>query len=307
MEQHLETQVGEWRAAVLRNRAVDASDADELEEHLREQISDLETTGLSGDEAFLIAVGRLGKVDAVTAEFAREHSDRLWKQLAMERPDEGGRWSLAVMLGFAALAAVLIQVARVVAGLSGSSGMGFFGDTTAPWFVRDLVLPASVGVWALAGETIELPPDTAAVISVALARSMLRLAEVYWTIRPTPAASTAATITDMVVESYLRMGLSLSRQIKLSDIFAGFTAPLFADDAAVFNADNAVCERQCAGVMRDRQHRPALVSGRTASNSMILRPFSLSSAAVGSSAKITEGAPAMARATATRCCSPPDR
>ncbi len=152
MEQHLETQVGEWRAAVLRNRAVDASDADELEEHLREQISDLETTGLSGDEAFLIAVGRLGKVDAVTAEFAREHSDRLWKQLAMEHPDEGGRWSLAVMLGFAALAAVLIQVARVVAGLSGSSGMGFFGDTTAPWFVRDLglfVLPVLAAYFAV--------------------------------------------------------------------------------------------------------------------------------------------------------------
>ena len=67
--QQLDPQIGEWRAAILRSRAVDESDADELEEHLREQIADLEATGLSGDESFLIAVGRLGKVDAVTAEY----------------------------------------------------------------------------------------------------------------------------------------------------------------------------------------------------------------------------------------------
>ena len=92
MEQ-LDTQIGEWRAAILRSRAVEEADADELEEHLREQIADLEESGLSGDEAFLIAVGRLGKVDAVTAEYAREHSDRLWKQLAIDRL--GGRRSQA--------------------------------------------------------------------------------------------------------------------------------------------------------------------------------------------------------------------
>ena len=39
---------------------------------------------------------------------------------------------------------------------------------------------------------------------------------------------------------------------------------------------------------------------------MTATPFSLSSAAVGSSASMTEGAPTRARATATRCCSPPE-
>jgi hypothetical protein len=147
----LETQIGQWRAAILRGRAVDGTDADELEGHLREQITDLATAGLSGDEAFLIAVKRLGEVDTLTAEFAREHSDRLWKQLATSRPDESGRRSLATMLGFAALAAVLIQVARVLA-LTPDSAVGLLADPVAPWFLRDLglfVLPVLAGYFAV--------------------------------------------------------------------------------------------------------------------------------------------------------------
>jgi hypothetical protein len=141
-ESTLDGQIAGWRAAILRSRAVEEADADELEEHLREQIADLETTGLTADEAFLIAVGRLGKVDVVTAEFAREHSDRLWKQLAIDRPvDDTGRRSVVIMLVFAALAGILIQIARVAAGSSsGGSATQVFGDSTAPWFLRDLGL-----------------------------------------------------------------------------------------------------------------------------------------------------------------------
>jgi hypothetical protein len=54
-----ETWIAEWRAAVERGGAVDGPDADELESHLRDQIAELETAGLTGEEAFQIAVGRL--------------------------------------------------------------------------------------------------------------------------------------------------------------------------------------------------------------------------------------------------------
>ena len=91
MSTDTETQIGQWRTAVLRGRTVDAEDADELEGHLREQIAELEASGLDGDEAFLIAVKRLGQVDALTAEFAREHSDRLWKQLALASTPDAPR------------------------------------------------------------------------------------------------------------------------------------------------------------------------------------------------------------------------
>ncbi len=37
----------------------------------------------SADEAFLVAVKRMGSLDELFREFAREHSERLWKQLVL--------------------------------------------------------------------------------------------------------------------------------------------------------------------------------------------------------------------------------
>jgi hypothetical protein len=79
----LEEQIDAWRRYLGRARAVDPADVDELEDHLRAQIADLTTSGLSEREAFLVAVGRLGAIDEVSREFAREHSERLWKQLVL--------------------------------------------------------------------------------------------------------------------------------------------------------------------------------------------------------------------------------
>lgn len=145
-----ETRIGQWRAAILRSPAVESSDADELEGHLREQISELEAAGLSGEEAFLIAIKRLGEVDRITAEFAREHSDRLWKQLAIPRA-EGQRTSILTMLGFAALTIVLVHAARLLASSPDSTAQ-VFGDPTARWFARDLslfVFPVLAGYFAV--------------------------------------------------------------------------------------------------------------------------------------------------------------
>ena len=35
--------------------------------------------GLTADEAFLVAVKRMGDLDELSREFAREYSERLWK------------------------------------------------------------------------------------------------------------------------------------------------------------------------------------------------------------------------------------
>ena len=72
-----------WRSHLRSSRAITAADAEELEDHLREQIAALRARGLSGDEAFLVGVKRMGAIDDLTREFAREHSDRLWKQLVL--------------------------------------------------------------------------------------------------------------------------------------------------------------------------------------------------------------------------------
>lgn len=107
-EGHLEGHIDLWRTHLGRSRTISPADAEELEDHLREQVEGLMAGGLSTDEAFLVAVKRMGSIDALTHEFAQEHSERLWKQLVLSEahpdsrsaPSAGSR-SLKVALGLA--------------------------------------------------------------------------------------------------------------------------------------------------------------------------------------------------------------
>jgi hypothetical protein len=111
----LEDQIAQWRAYLQRRQAIHAVDVAELEDHLREQVATLSAAGLASDEAFLVAVKRLGNLDALSREFAREHSDRLWKQLviAPSPGDEGqpvARNEALVAFALAAIAAISIKL-----------------------------------------------------------------------------------------------------------------------------------------------------------------------------------------------------
>ena len=140
----VESQIAEWRAYVAGAPGVNGRDVDELEDHLRDQIADLNEAGLADDEAFLVAVKRMGDVDSLSREFAREHSGRLWKQLLVSGDDEPARatggWLEAFLFG--AAAAVAIQIARLAAD---------FPDEEPNWFFRNLslfVLPFLAGYFA---------------------------------------------------------------------------------------------------------------------------------------------------------------
>lgn len=107
----LDEQISEWRSYVSRRRAIDSADVSELEDHLRSQVADLRASGLNDEEAFLIGVKRLGQLDGLSQEFAREHSERLWKRLVVADADKGGTdWrrevGVAIALALAAGAAV---------------------------------------------------------------------------------------------------------------------------------------------------------------------------------------------------------
>jgi hypothetical protein len=136
----VESQIAEWRSYVTRAPAVDGHDADELEDHLRHQIAELGEAGLTADEAFLIAVKRLGDVDGLSREFAREHSSRLWKQLVLNGDDASARAASGWVGAFALAAgtAVAIQIGRLAAGPSGDEATVF---TLPPWSVGLIVLP----------------------------------------------------------------------------------------------------------------------------------------------------------------------
>ncbi|KRB36545.1 permease prefix domain 1-containing protein [Microbacterium sp. Root180] len=112
LDPQLEEQIAAWRAYAGRRDAIAGRDVDELEDHLRDQIERLEASGLAPDEAFLVAVKRMGGIDELSREFAREHSERLWKQLMIDEPAAESSRSralpLAVGLAVAAAAAVKI-------------------------------------------------------------------------------------------------------------------------------------------------------------------------------------------------------
>ena len=126
----LEEQIGQWRSYLRRRQAIHTVDVAELEDHLREQIAVLVDAGLAPDEAFLVAVKRMGSLDALSREFAREHSDRLWKQLVVAPgPADAARVQArtdAVMaFGLATAAAVAVKVPALF-GLDLEQDAGFY-------------------------------------------------------------------------------------------------------------------------------------------------------------------------------------
>src|SRR6266511_4646077 len=110
--QPLEEQIAQWRAYLRRRQALHDSDIEELEGHLRDQLTALTEAGLAGDEAFLVAVKRVGSLDALSREFGRAHSERLWKQLVMapdvEKPASTGRAEILLVLSLAVAAALAV-------------------------------------------------------------------------------------------------------------------------------------------------------------------------------------------------------
>ncbi len=149
-EAALEQRIGEWRNYFRTRQAVQSADVAELEDHLRSQIDALRQAGLDEDEAFLVAVKRLGSLDSVSREFAREYSERLWKQL-MVAPASGdstptGRSGGVLAVALAVAAAVAIKVPELF-------GQNIGGEAVDEFFyMRNItlfVLPFLAGFFAL--------------------------------------------------------------------------------------------------------------------------------------------------------------
>lgn len=144
----LEEQISQWRTYLRRRQAIHSVDVAELEDHLREQVAVLVDAGLAGDEAFLVAVKRMGDLDALSREFALEHSERLWKQLVVVAPESEGprardRTDAFVAFGLAAAAALAVKAPTLF-------GIDLDGDGS--FYARNLslfVLPLLTGyfVW----------------------------------------------------------------------------------------------------------------------------------------------------------------
>ena len=83
----LEKRIKEWKDLCLRSGSLTDADIDELEDHLREEITQLSGRGLSEEESFLIALRRMGTLHSLSDEFRKINTHNLWKQLFSETVD----------------------------------------------------------------------------------------------------------------------------------------------------------------------------------------------------------------------------
>ena len=163
----LEGWISEWRSYLGRHRAVQTPGVEELEGRLRNEAAALQHAGLDSGEALLVAVRRVGSLDATTRECGRAQSDRLWGQpqardgadyadersflgRALEVLAPGGgkaaRSEFVVVLGLAVAAALLVKAPGLFGVDIGgpSDGTGFYARNLSLF-----VLPLLAGyfVW----------------------------------------------------------------------------------------------------------------------------------------------------------------
>ena len=112
----LDARVREWTDSLRSRGAFRAEDIVELESHLRDEIDALAKTGLSAEEAFLVAEHRVGRPDALGAEYAKVHGEP-WRGMAFDTLTDSDRSRARrdlVLAGVLALAAALLaQVPRL--------------------------------------------------------------------------------------------------------------------------------------------------------------------------------------------------
>ena len=121
------------------------------------KVAALVDAGLSADEAFLVAVKRVGDLDELSREFAREYSERLWKQLVVpsEKSTTSSSRERIVVLGLAVAAALLIKVPDLIGGLEGDARISFCARNfslfvlplLAGYFVWKRSIPATRWRW----------------------------------------------------------------------------------------------------------------------------------------------------------------
>lgn len=133
----LQTQIQSWSDHLRARGNFTNADIIELEDHLRDEIEDLVTAGLTPDEAFLISVKRLGNVDAVSREFAKVNTDSLWKHLFIDPVDSTAKkqsWrDISLVVIFTLLAGTLIKI-------PGLFGLGFDDPGADHFYLKNMSL-----------------------------------------------------------------------------------------------------------------------------------------------------------------------
>lgn len=135
----IESQIRKWRMTIANSGSITDQNAAELETHLRETISDLQTKGLHEQEAFVVASMRLGTPDEMSNEYSKVNGAYVWKRRIV--------WMLCGFVGATALAHAfhgLASLSEATAALAGFSGAGVVATSVTAkvvcWTVLFLML-----------------------------------------------------------------------------------------------------------------------------------------------------------------------
>lgn len=127
----LSAAIQQWRERLAQSPAIGRANIDELESHLHDSMAALQSKGLSAEEAFLVAVQRIGRADRLEPEFAKVNGRRIWLDRVL--------WMLLGIQLYGLVLGVARGLTIAVVGV-GSMGYGFNADRlVGPVIVSGLV------------------------------------------------------------------------------------------------------------------------------------------------------------------------
>lgn len=105
-----------WRLAVKRKTGLDDGVIGEMADHLRDGAEELQRGGLAEDEAYLIALKRMGSSGEWSHELGNVHGERIYKEFFLPDGGEKSPKEVLPMIGLALLAGLSSLIPGVITG-----------------------------------------------------------------------------------------------------------------------------------------------------------------------------------------------
>jgi len=140
----LEQEIQAWKNGVSRLESMRSHNVEELEQHLRDSIAELQSAGLRENEAFLIATTRVGEPEALGQEFGKVNGGHVWAQ-RMFWMLSGFLFFEIVQFAISAMASLAQLLATFVGGDGAAIGAASVGMTLLCWL--------ALAVWLRHGAT----------------------------------------------------------------------------------------------------------------------------------------------------------
>jgi hypothetical protein len=145
----LENLIENWRNELSAQPSFNQENLDELEDHLRMSLETMQKSGLSEEEAFLIASRRMGSTQNLDSEYGKINTVERWTRYM--------RWMVTGILAFQAFTMIWKFAARLVSGYWLVTSQSIV-STGIVFVVLSILLPVALwtGIKAVTSENSKL-------------------------------------------------------------------------------------------------------------------------------------------------------